>query len=286
MYFDPAAFKECHNRAFLKWRRMFEESSDSQMSKVTGWYEIDRDGRDLRELMRLPPETAQEDDGQKMGVIQCLGRGCLYEGNPQAAMTYLYRGKHVILFNYRGMGLSEGSPGYLETCHDALAVTDWMHEKLNCKSNQLVIQGFSMGSGPAVYAASRTPNLDLIVDRGFSRLSAVKVSWCLERAFKYMAENFYPYPNDELLPQVTGRVLIIQAENDLLIDGSHAARLFEILAVAKLGPDASEDAIESFRAKTWVVVNGGHNSKCCGDEDYAWYAHGPSQKKVSGFFID
>jgi len=283
MHFDPKRFKACEEGAFLKWQPRFEAAEDGQLVKVAGWYELHPEGRNLRELMRLPPEVEVENLGDKRGVVQCLGRGCLYEGNPQAAMTYLYRGKHVLLFNYRGMGLSEGTPGYHETCEDGLSACEWMSETLGCGSRSLVVQGFSMGSGPAVHAASRMKDLDLIIDRGFSRLSAVKVHGFVAPMFRYMAENFYPYPNEDLLPRVTGRVLIIQAEEDLLIDDSHARRLFQVLVQSRLGHGASEETVAAFREKSWVVVSGGHNSKGCGDRNYAWYAHGPSQSKVTRF---
>ncbi|MEA3496341.1 MAG: alpha/beta hydrolase [Bacteroidota bacterium] len=59
----------------------------------------------------------------------------------------------VLMFDYRGYGLSEGSPSEDGMNADVSAALNWLKQHA-AKNKQVIIYGFSLGSAPATYAAA------------------------------------------------------------------------------------------------------------------------------------
>ncbi|MBS0649919.1 MAG: hypothetical protein JSR93_02035 [Verrucomicrobia bacterium] len=162
----------------------------------------------------------------------------------------LLRGRFALLFNYRGVMQSSGVPDGRATCIDGLYAANWFKERLRCENHEVCVMGTSMGSGAAVYTAAKLPGADLI--------------------------------NEDLLPNVQGRVLIIEAVNDQLIPSSHAERLFHILVRSKI-PHAENEEIAAFASQYWIRAPGSHSSIPVGDTEYSWYRDPNTQARLSQF---
>jgi fermentation-respiration switch protein FrsA (DUF1100 family) len=222
--------------------------------------------------MRLPKEVIDPCHPHKKAVVHCLGAGTIFEMNPQYVMQSLYRGLNHLAFNYRGIHKGVGTPSYEGTCNDAFFAVKHVRDYLNCQNHQITVVGTSMGGGPALFAARLLPGLDVVLDRTFSRLSAVHINSRFQRPFAYLAEKFYTYPNDEWIGKIEGHVCIIHARGDELIDRSHAERLIHAF---------EKDHQAKHSRANFIDASGGHGGRYKGVHSYSWYTDGVTQSKYS-----
>jgi pimeloyl-ACP methyl ester carboxylesterase len=85
-----------------------------------------------------------------------------------AANTY-----GVILFDYQGYGLSEGSPSEGNLYRDTDTIMKWLQAQ-GLTSNRLIIYGYSMGTAPATYLTANVRTLQpslLILEAPFASAS-------------------------------------------------------------------------------------------------------------------
>ena len=121
-------------------------------TKIVGWY--------------LPFEGATEN------ALLCHGNA---ENVSQSATHYGLKfqsalNANVFIFDYRGYGKSEGEPFEQGVLEDAEAAMNWLCEKADCQSNDIILVGHSIGGGPAVYLASKHGGKSLFLQRTFSSL--------------------------------------------------------------------------------------------------------------------
>lgn len=65
------------------------------------------------------------------------------------------RGFAVMAVDYRGYGRSGGVPSEATTYDDAAVALDWLKKERGLAASQVVLLGYSLGSGPAVELATR-----------------------------------------------------------------------------------------------------------------------------------
>ena len=127
----------------------------------------------------------------------------------------------IYLVNYRGYGGSSGTPTESGLFQDAINI----HEALSLRHQHISVIGRSLGSGIAVYLASKRPVEKMILVTPFDSITA-------------LANKQYPlYPVDLLLKdkyesslyasQTTTPALLVVAENDRMIPAAHAHKLAE-----------------------------------------------------------
>ena len=131
----------------------------------------------------------------------------------------VFRDYSVYLFNYRGYGLSQGSPSEAALCADALAIFDWV----SARHASVAAYGRSLGSGVAVYLAAHRPLERLLLLTPYDSVAEV-------------AQRLYPiFPARWLLKDrfdsaaLAGRievpVMIASAEHDREIPLAHTLAL-------------------------------------------------------------
>jgi len=81
-------------------------------------------------------------------------------------------GYSVWVFDYRGYGLSDGSPTGEAVLQDAEAAYAWLVERTGCASEDVILMGRSLGGGLAVHVASLQGARGLILQNTFSSLVA------------------------------------------------------------------------------------------------------------------
>jgi hypothetical protein len=284
VYFDPVKYAENHPKAFAKWKEQFATHEYTALAELL---EIDLDGKDFASLMGLPSTIKETGESGHLGVVLSQGAGQIYEFDPQGAIMYLMRKKHVLIFNYGGiMERGKGTPGWKSTCDNTVFATKWMKEKLKCENTQLLVHGKSMGTGPAVWTGTQVEGADVVIDRGFSSMPEVaetRVCCCCRPAARSMTHRFYRYPNNDFVPHIKGRVLIMQAKSDTLIPASHAPKLLNTLTASKLGHNASPEEVEAFKKAHFIEAFGSHSSKSGGDKEYAWYRDADTHAQLDRF---
>jgi len=119
--------------------------------------------------------------GAKNLLLFCHGNA----GNISHRLDNLARlhqaGVAVFIFDYRGYGLSQGSPSEKGMYLDAEAAWDWAAKQAGQQGGEVVIFGRSLGGVAAVYLASRHRPAGLVLESTFTDLGA-------------MAKTFFPLP--------------------------------------------------------------------------------------------
>jgi len=115
-------------------------------------------------------------EGQQVGAWYIAPRDGMptiiyFKGNAGSFTEDAYRyqpmskdGFGVLVFDYRGFPMSPGEINETNILNDSLAVFDWLADR----GDTIVIWGRSLGSGPAVYVASRRDALAMVLESPFS----------------------------------------------------------------------------------------------------------------------
>ncbi len=152
-------------------------------------------------------------------------RRCLRQAENLAGLGY-----DVLMPDYRGFGKSDGeieSEGQLFT--DAQVVYDWLRQ--NYREDQIVLVGYSLGSGIATYLASENQPRHLCLVAPYQSMLAMR------EMFAPFIPSFllkYPLRNDLRLPEVDAPVTFFHGSRDELIPYQHSVNLQSMI------PDRSE----------------------------------------------
>lgn len=176
--------------------------------------------------------------GKAKALIYFGGNSELITTNRSLFETY-WKGYSVYLINYRGYGRSQGSPTEAGLMADALAIYDHI-----ASAHQSVLAyGRSLGSGVAVYLATKRKLGKLILVTPYDSVAAVAASiypifpvrWLLKDQFDSLA----------LADQIELPVLVISAEKDRVIPVNHSLAL--------------KDGLVSARVSYHMITNAEHN---------------------------
>jgi hypothetical protein len=160
-----------------------------------------------------------------------------------------FKGWAVCLVNYRGYGLSEGSPGEKELYRDALSIYDYCVKRSDIDNQRIVIMGRSIGTG---VATGLTQNrvvkgtilicpFDSLVSIGKKHYPFLPVSLLLKHRFDSASRA----------RSIKTPLLALLAENDEIIPRESSLRLIEQWG----GPHSVR------------IIEGSHNTL----QDYAGY---------------
>jgi fermentation-respiration switch protein FrsA (DUF1100 family) len=136
-----------------------------------------------------------------------------------------------LLVNYRGYGLSEGSPSEAALVADAVTLYDFAAARPSVDAQRIVAFGRSLGSGVAVPLAAKRPVRAVVLVAPYDSVAA-------------LAKRYYPFlPVDLILkhrfdslalaPQLRQPLLAFIAERDEVIPPVHSERLFDAWGGAK-----------------------------------------------------
>jgi len=132
------------------------------------------------------------------------------------------RGYGLLLAEYRGYNGNPGKPGEEGLYHDARAALAFL-EGSGVASEDVVLAGLSVGSGPAVQLATEHQVRALILVSPVASLPATASA-----AYPWLPARWLlrdRYDNIAKLPRVAAPVLILHGEDDRLIPRAHAERL-------------------------------------------------------------
>ncbi len=152
-------------------------------------------------------------------------------------------GTSWLIVNYRGYGLSEGSPGESALVADALQWFDRAATLPGVDARRIYVFGRSLGSGVAVALAAQRPVAGLILAAPYDSLAAVA-----KRYYWYLPVDLllkHRFDSIVLAPALKQPLLCLIAERDEVIPPVHAERLYEAWGGVK---------------KKVVLQDAGHNS--------------------------
>ena len=156
----------------------------------------------------------------KKAIIRC-------HGNAEDALSTLdmleplaEAGYTVASVDYPGYGLSDGSPDEEGCYRNVHRLYDWLVETRGFKPEDIIVDGFSIGTGPATELAATRPCGGLILEAPF--LSAPRV------VTRVRLLPVDPFPNLKRIGDVKCRVLMIHGTGDRVIPYSQGQALFKL----------------------------------------------------------
>lgn len=135
----------------------------------------------------------------------------------------------IVSVDYRGYGLSDGSPTEAGLYQDGRAIYDLVRTH-GVPPQRIVLFGRSLGAAVAVDVALDRPTAALVLETPFLSVPAVaKVHYPFIPSFLIQSR----FDNASKLPRITVPALIVQAERDEIVPPDHAVRLHDLAAGPK-----------------------------------------------------
>ena len=188
-----------------------------------GYVDIGTNGVKVAAIVYGPERGSPPSQGLRRGkkaIIRC-------HGNAEDALSTLDMlellaegGYTVASVDYPGYGLSDGSPDEAGCYRNVHRLYDWLVETRGFKPEDIIVDGFSIGTGPATELAATKPCGGLILEAPF--LSAPRV---FTRVRLLPVD---PFPNLKRIGDVKCRVLMIHGTDDRVIPYSQGQALFKL----------------------------------------------------------
>jgi hypothetical protein len=172
----------------------------------------------------LPAAPAKDDGVPRAPLLFMHGNAGNISDRAENAARLAQLGLDVLLFDYRGYGLSEGSPSEQGVYLDAQAMLDHLCARAKVEPGGVLLFGRSLGAAVATDLAVRRPPRALIVESGFCSVKDLA-----GELFPYsLFSPFLPRHFDNLTKfrSLTCPVLVIHGRNDEIIPFGHGQRLY------------------------------------------------------------
>ncbi len=122
----------------------------------------------------------------------------------------------VLVYDYEGYGASTGKPSEENCYRDAAAAYQYLIDKLDTKPEDIIIYGFSVGSGASCYLAEKFPARGLVLEAPFKSTFTVVLPWSI------WGDRF---PNIERIGNISMPILIFHGKKDRVISYKHSVEL-------------------------------------------------------------
>lgn len=152
---------------------------------------------------------------------------------------YQRHGYSAAGYDYEGYGASAGKPSSDAACRDIEAVYHYLTGEKGISPAEIVVIGFSVGSGPACYLAEKYPVGALVLEAPFA--SAFQV------VLPFGGLPGDRFPNAERVRNIKVPLLVIHGRKDRVIPVRNGKKVFENAAVPGeliLVPDAGHNDLK------------------------------------------
>lgn len=174
-------------------------------------------------------------------ILYCHGNAGNISEHLEIAIELIKMNYNVMLFDYRGYGLSEGKPTEIGTYLDAMSTWKYLTENRGIESNKIIIYGWSLGGSIAAWLATKTKPYALILESTFASAKIMA-----HRMFPYLPTKLlcrYNYNTMEYVKNIQCPVLVAHSPQDKTVPFEDS---FTILANIQT-------------EKEFVRLKGGHN---------------------------
>ncbi len=193
------------------------------------------------EIIFHPPRPGYTDDADVIKLKTADGKmiSAMYFARPGAEFTILFShgnaedighnreffrllnewGFSVFAYDYHGYGTSQGRPSEKNVYMDIDAAWRYLVDDLATEPNRIIALGRSVGSGPAVYLATRTKPAGLILESPLTSVFRVVT--------RIGILPFDKFDNIAKITRVHCPVLIIGGQADKIVGIRHGKALYE-----------------------------------------------------------
>ena len=202
---------------------MFHPVKGGYNAMTRGYVDIGTNGVKVAAIAYGPERGSPPSQGLRRGkkaIIRCHGNAEDAKGTLWALKELANNGYTVASDDYPGYGLSDGSPDEEGCYRNVHRLYDWLIEKRGFKPEEIIVDGFSIGTGPATELAATRPCGGLILEAPF--LSAPRA------VTRVRLLPVDPFPNLKRIGDVKCRVLMIHGTGDRVIPYSQGQALFKL----------------------------------------------------------
>ncbi len=136
-------------------------------------------------------------------------------------------GSSALVYDYRGYGLSTGSPTISGILEDGLTVYDYARDKMHYPANEILLYGESIGTAVTCHIASQRQVAAVILQSGIANLPSVA-------KHLFVLLNIYPdfvlpephLDNAKLISKLNVPLLILHGRKDTLVPFENSEQLF------------------------------------------------------------
>lgn len=171
-------------------------------------------------------------------VIWCHGNGGNITDRGPIAAALANRGLHVLLFDWRGYGKSEGTPSEAKLYGDALAAYDYAARELHPPA--IVMYGESLGGPYAAYVASRRKVRAVVIENSLPSLRELGNTLYRPLPLGWFAP--FAMTTTKWLNEANVPVLVMHGTRDEVIPFALGRRLYDGLRVPRKEMLVSADA--------------------------------------------
>jgi len=186
-------------------------------------------------------------------VLVCHGNGGDIGDRVDTVKTFHDMGLNVLMFDYRGYGLSTGKPSEKGTYLDALSAWNYLKAERKIEPRNIAVFGQSLGGAVAVWLSEQVTPGALILESTFT--SAPEMA---SQMFPFLPVRLFcrfKYDSLKRVGKVNCPVLIAHSRDDEMVPFEQGRRLFETAR----------------EPKQFVEMTGTHN-ECGIDFDSAYRA--------------
>lgn len=168
-------------------------------------------------------------------------------------------GINILIFDYRGYGLSTGSPSEQGLYQDATASYRYLTESLGIPGERIILYGESLGAAVALELATKVRVKGLILEGAFTSVPDMS-----RHVFFFIPGFFIKNKFDSFskIDKTEAPKLFIHSRNDEIVPFSMGQRLFE----------------KAKEPKAFLEIHGGHN-------DVSFLTDPTVARKISDFIV-
>ena len=151
-------------------------------------------------------------------ILYSHGNGEILAWVKPLLADFIARGYGVMAYDYAGYGNSTGVPGEVQAYKDIDAAYRYLIEKEKIAPGDIVVMGFSVGSGPSCYLAAKEQVKALVIVSGFASAAQVVLPFSVP---------FDKFPNAERLKKCRIPLLLFHGTGDKIVPIRNGEKLFE-----------------------------------------------------------
>lgn len=156
----------------------------------------------------------------RKAVLRCHGNAEDACNTLEVLGALVEKGYTVASVDYPGYGLSDGRPDEAGCYRVVHRLYDWLVETRGFRPEDIIVDGFSIGTGPAVELAATRPVGKLVLEAAY--LSAPRI------ATKVRILPIDPFPNLKRIGAVKCPIVFLHGTDDSIVPYAHGRRLYEL----------------------------------------------------------